>query len=224
MRLAYDELLATSSRWRSCAARNKRQAGRSNEGDGATCEARSSARCPIRLTKSQEQALGEIVADMAEPTRMLRLLQGDVGSGKTVVALLAMLNAVEAGGQAALMAPTEILARQHFATLEPLCEAVGQRVALLTGRDKGKARDAMLARPGGRRAEADRRHPCAGPGGRRVPRPAPRGHRRAAPLRRRAAPGARRQGRRRRHAGDDRDADPAHADADRLWRSSTSRS
>jgi ATP-dependent DNA helicase RecG len=83
---------------------------------------------------------------MAEPTRMLRLLQGDVGSGKTVVALLAMANAVEAGGQAALLAPTDILARQHFATLEPLCKAVGQEIALLTGRDKGKARDATLAR------------------------------------------------------------------------------
>ena len=83
---------------------------------------------------------------MAEPTRMLRLLQGDVGSGKTVVALLAMANAVEAGGQAALLAPTDILARQHFATLEPLCKAVGQEIALLTGRDKGKAREATLAR------------------------------------------------------------------------------
>jgi ATP-dependent DNA helicase RecG len=73
-------------------------------------------------------------------------LQGDVGSGKTVVALLAMANAVEAGGQAALLAPTDILARQHFATLEPLCKEVGQEIALLTGRDKGKAREATLAR------------------------------------------------------------------------------
>ena len=81
---------------------------------------------------------------MAEPVRMLRLLQGDVGSGKTVVALLAMLNAVEAGGQAVLMAPTEILARQHFATIEPLAEAAGVRVALLTGREKGKTRQAVL--------------------------------------------------------------------------------
>src|SRR3546814_10977847 len=74
---------------------------------------------------------------------MLRLLQGDVGSGKTVVALLAMLTAVEAGGQAALMAPTEILARQHFNTLEPLARAAGVEIVLLTGRDKGKARQAI---------------------------------------------------------------------------------
>jgi ATP-dependent DNA helicase RecG len=77
---------------------------------------------------------------------MLRLLQGDVGSGKTVLALLAMANAVEAGGQAALLAPTDVLARQHFATLEPVCRQVGLEIALLTGRDKGKARDATLAR------------------------------------------------------------------------------
>jgi ATP-dependent DNA helicase RecG len=92
--------------------------------------------------------LDEILADMAAPTRMLRLLQGDVGSGKTVVALLAMAGAIEAGGQAALLAPTDILARQHFATLEPLCARVGIELALLTGRDKGKAREALLGRLG----------------------------------------------------------------------------
>src|SRR3546814_2229408 len=81
---------------------------------------------------------------MAAEHRMLRLLQGDVGSGKTVVALLAMLTAVEAGGQAALMAPTEILARQHFNTIEPLAQAAGVAIVLLTGRDKGKARQAIL--------------------------------------------------------------------------------
>ncbi len=73
---------------------------------------------PFKLTGAQLRALAEIGGDMASPHRMLRLLQGDVGSGKTVVALIAMLDAVEAGGQAALMAPTEILARQHFATLD----------------------------------------------------------------------------------------------------------
>jgi ATP-dependent DNA helicase RecG len=83
---------------------------------------------------------------MALPIRMLRLLQGDVGSGKTVVALLAMLNAVEAGKQAALMAPTEILARQHLATIGPLARAAGVEVAILTGREKGKAREAALER------------------------------------------------------------------------------
>src|SRR3546814_17655441 len=81
---------------------------------------------------------------MAAEHRMLRLLQGDVGSGKTVVALLAMLTAVEAGGQAALMAPTEILARQHFNTIEPLAQAAGVAIVLLTGRDKGKARQVIL--------------------------------------------------------------------------------
>jgi ATP-dependent DNA helicase RecG len=97
------------------------------------------------LTKSQREAVGEIIADMASKNRMLRLLQGDVGSGKTVVALLALATAVEAGGQGAFMAPTEILARQHLATIEPLANAAGIRVALLTGREKGKARDEILA-------------------------------------------------------------------------------
>src|SRR3546814_802125 len=82
---------------------------------------------------------------MADNARMLRLLQGDAGSGKTVVALLAMLKAVECGGQAALMAPTEILARQHYATIEPLIRASGVKAAVLTGRDKGAARREVLA-------------------------------------------------------------------------------
>ncbi|MBA4098837.1 MAG: ATP-dependent DNA helicase RecG [Rhodospirillum sp.] len=145
MRLAYDELLSNQLALAIVRSRNKRKAGRSNKGNGAL-RRRIVGKLPYTLTKSQEQALGEIIADMAEPTRMLRLLQGDVGSGKTVVALLAMANAVEGGGQAALLAPTDILARQHFATLEPLCKAVGQEIALLTGRDKGKARDAILSR------------------------------------------------------------------------------
>ncbi|HKP24032.1 MAG TPA: ATP-dependent DNA helicase RecG [Dongiaceae bacterium] len=145
MRLAFDELLSNQLALAIVRSRAKRKAGRPNKGNGALRK-RIVGKLPYTLTKSQEQALAEIIADMAEPTRMLRLLQGDVGSGKTVVALLAMANAVEAGGQAALLAPTDILARQHFATLEPLCKAVGQEIALLTGRDKGKARDATLAR------------------------------------------------------------------------------
>jgi ATP-dependent DNA helicase RecG len=144
MRLAYDELLSNQLALALVRLRNKRKAGRVNKGNGALRRKIVGA-LPYTLTRSQEQALAEIVADMAEPTRMLRLLQGDVGSGKTVVALLAMANAVEAGGQAALLAPTDILARQHFATLEPLCKSVGLEIALLTGRDKGKARDATLA-------------------------------------------------------------------------------
>ena len=88
--------------------------------------------------------MAEISADLASDKRMLRLLQGDVGSGKTVVALLAMAQAIEAGRQAALMAPTEILARQHFATIKPLAEAAGLTVALITGRDKASERRATL--------------------------------------------------------------------------------
>jgi ATP-dependent DNA helicase RecG len=145
MRLAYDELLSNQLALALVRLRNKRKAGRPNQGDG-TLRRRIIGNLPYTLTKSQQQALSEIIADMAASTRMLRLLQGDVGSGKTVVALLAMANAVEAGGQAALLAPTDILARQHFATLEPLCKSVGQEIALLTGRDKGKARDATLVR------------------------------------------------------------------------------
>ena len=103
--------------------------------------AKALAALPFALTGSQESAVRDILADMATETRMLRLLQGDVGSGKTVVALLAMLNAVETGSQAAFMAPTEILARQHLATLTPLAQAAGVRVALLTGRERGQARD-----------------------------------------------------------------------------------
>ncbi|MDH5189100.1 MAG: ATP-dependent DNA helicase RecG, partial [Rhodospirillaceae bacterium] len=90
-------------------------------------------------------ALKEIDADLASDIRMLRLLQGDVGSGKTVVALLAMLSAVEDAGQGALMAPTEILARQHMRTIEPLAIAAGLKVVLLTGREKGKNREEILA-------------------------------------------------------------------------------
>jgi ATP-dependent DNA helicase RecG len=101
---------------------------------------------PFALTGSQRQAVDEILTDMAQPARMLRLLQGDVGSGKTVVALLAMLSAVETGAQAVLMAPTEILARQHYKTIAPLAEAAGITVEILTGRDKGKARTAALER------------------------------------------------------------------------------
>ncbi len=147
MRLAYDELLSNQLALSLVRLRNKRKAGRSNKGNGAL-RRKLVGTLPYTLTQSQEQSVAEIIADMAAPTRMLRLLQGDVGSGKTVVALLAMANAVEAGGQAALLAPTDILARQHFATLEPLCRSVGLEVALLTGRDKGKAREAMLSRLG----------------------------------------------------------------------------
>ncbi|HEX9447059.1 MAG TPA: ATP-dependent DNA helicase RecG, partial [Dongiaceae bacterium] len=145
MRLAYDELLANQLALALVRQHNRHLTGRASRGDGGL-RAKVLATLPYQLTGSQQQAIAEIAADMATDNRMLRLLQGDVGSGKTVVALLAMLIAVEAGGQAALLAPTDILARQHFAGLQPLAAAAGIELALLTGRDKGKAREAMLAR------------------------------------------------------------------------------
>ena len=144
-RLAYDELLANQLALALMRHHQRAQHGRSLRGDGRLCD-KVIAALPFELTASQRQAGSEIAADMAREARMLRLLQGDVGSGKTVVALLAMLGAVEAGAQAAIMAPTEILARQHFHTLAPLTQAAGVGIELLTGRDKGKARDAALQR------------------------------------------------------------------------------
>jgi len=144
-RLAYDELLANQLALALMRHHQRAQHGRSLRGNGRLCD-KVIAALPFELTASQRQAGSEIAADMASESRMLRLLQGDVGSGKTVVALLAMLGAVESGAQAAIMAPTEILARQHFHTLAPLAQAAGVGIELLTGRDKGKARDAALQR------------------------------------------------------------------------------
>ncbi len=144
-RLAYDELLASQLAIALVRANTRRLLGQPTAGDGSL-RAKAVAALPFELTASQQRAIDDIIADMASDTRMLRLLQGDVGSGKTVVALMAMLNAVEAGRQAALMAPTEILAQQHFATIAPLAEAIGVPAALLTGRDKGKARQQILDR------------------------------------------------------------------------------
>lgn len=144
-RLAYDELLANQLALALVRWHQRRLSGRSTAGDGHLRD-KVRAALPYSLTGSQTAALAEIDADMAAPERMLRLLQGDVGSGKTIVALMAMLTAVESGAQAALMAPTEILARQHAESLAPLAEAAGVRLALLTGRDKGRARQALLDR------------------------------------------------------------------------------
>jgi ATP-dependent DNA helicase RecG len=144
-RLAYDELLANQLAIALVRADNKRLAGRKISGDGRLRRKVIDA-LPFRLTGAQLHALAEIDADMAAPTRMMRLLQGDVGSGKTVVALLAMLNAIECGRQAALMAPTEILCRQHLATIEKLAAPAGITVALLTGREKGRTRQEILDR------------------------------------------------------------------------------
>jgi len=144
-RLAFDELLAGQLALAMVRAHTRRKAGRANVGDGRV-RARLIEALPYSLTGSQRRAADDIAAGLAKPERMLRLLQGDVGSGKTVVALLAAATVVEAGRQAALMAPTEILARQHLKTISPLAEAAGLRVGILTGRERGRERSELLQR------------------------------------------------------------------------------
>jgi len=143
-RLAYDELLANQLAIALMKAHAARLPGRAVKVAGKLRDELIQS-LPFKLTGAQLRALSEIGGDMAASHRMLRLLQGDVGSGKTVVALIAMLDAVEAGGQAALMAPTEILARQHFATLTSLAKDLDVKIALLTGREKGRVRDEILS-------------------------------------------------------------------------------
>ena len=143
LRLAYDEVFSAQLAIALVRRSNRQLAGRSLAGDGHIAK-RMRAALPFSLTRSQEQALAEIKADMVSSRRMLRLLQGDVGSGKTVVAALAMTAAVEAGAQAAIMAPTDVLARQHLDTLKPLCEASGIRLGYLSGREQGKTRALLL--------------------------------------------------------------------------------
>lgn len=144
-RMAYDELLSNQLALALVRRGMRRAKGRALMGNGALRQRVTDA-LPFDLTGSQTQALAEIDADLSGDVRMLRLLQGDVGSGKTVVALLAMLSAVEAGAQAVLMAPTDVLVRQHMKTIQPLCESIGIDVQLLTGREKGKNREGILAR------------------------------------------------------------------------------
>ncbi len=143
-RLAYDEILAGQLALALVRSRLKKATGRSLVGTGKIDRAIRDA-LPYRLTGSQEAALADIRRDLEAPDRMLRLLQGDVGSGKTVVALLAMAHAAEAGGQAALMVPTEVLARQHAATIAPLAAKAGLETVILTGREKGAERRRVLA-------------------------------------------------------------------------------
>jgi ATP-dependent DNA helicase RecG len=145
LRLAYDELLANQLALALVRRRLKRASGRRFAATG-TISNTILARLPYQLTGAQRRAMDEISHDMAADSRMIRLLQGDVGAGKTVVALLALAQVVEAAAQGALMVPTEILARQHFATLAPLCAAAGLRLALLTGREKGSLREDVLTR------------------------------------------------------------------------------
>jgi ATP-dependent DNA helicase RecG len=143
-RLAYDELLANQLALTLIRDSVRRQPGRSLKVAGELRK-KAIAALPFKLTEAQTKAISEITADMAAPSRMIRLLQGDVGSGKTVVAMAALLNAVEVGGQGAFMAPTELLARQHLASLEGMAKAAGVRVELLTGRERGLQRAAILA-------------------------------------------------------------------------------
>ena len=142
-RLAYDELLANQLALALIRRASRKLPGRSIHGNN---ELRRDvlASLPFKLTDAQKNALAEINNDMMQPSRMLRLLQGDVGSGKTVVALLAALTAIEDGGQVALMAPTEILARQHFDTLKNLLSVTEIKLNVLTGRDRGSTRNEIL--------------------------------------------------------------------------------
>jgi ATP-dependent DNA helicase RecG len=140
-RLAYDEIFANQLALLLLRESQRRHRTVPLPGTG---ELTAKLKLPYELTGAQRRVIGEIHGDMAQSAPMLRLLQGDVGSGKTLVALLAMLTAVESGAQAALLAPTEILARQHHATLLKQLDSIGVRVAILTGREKGRARDSVL--------------------------------------------------------------------------------
>jgi ATP-dependent DNA helicase RecG len=144
-RLAYDEMLAGQLALALVRAHMGRRGGRVRE-HKADLQAKIIAALPFKLTGSQVNAIADINADLGAPQRMLRLLQGDVGSGKTVVGLLAAAAVIESGAQAALMAPTEILARQHHKTITPLAAAAGLRVAILTGRERGRERTGVLDR------------------------------------------------------------------------------
>ncbi len=142
-RLAYDELLAHQLALALVRSDMKRDPGRSHIAAGAL-QQKIEAALPFSLTPSQRQAIDEIKRDLSADERMLRLLQGDVGSGKTLVALLAAAHVIESGKQAVIMAPTEVLARQHHARIAPLAEAAGIRAEILTGRERGTARNALL--------------------------------------------------------------------------------
>ncbi|QCO56899.1 ATP-dependent DNA helicase RecG (plasmid) [Pseudorhodobacter turbinis] len=143
-RLAYDEFFAHQLTLSLARASLRRAKGRATVATGQLQKTVLAA-LPYAPTGAQSRAVAEITADLAAPVRMNRLLQGDVGSGKTLVAFMALLVAVEAGGQGVMMAPTEILARQHLAGLQELAALVGVRLELLTGRDKGTERARKLA-------------------------------------------------------------------------------
>ncbi len=142
-RLAYDEFLAQQLTLALVRASSKRTTKPPRIATGELT-ARILDALPYSPTGSQESAVEDVRRDLAAPERMLRLLQGDVGAGKTLVAILACAMAIEAGGQAAIMAPTDLLARQHARSLGPLAEAAGIEWAILTGREKGAARERIL--------------------------------------------------------------------------------
>jgi ATP-dependent DNA helicase RecG len=140
-RVAYDELFANQLALALVRQDTRRRRGRALKGDGRL---RDRLNLPYALTGAQARTAREIEGDLAQDAPMLRLLQGDVGSGKTLVAALALLIAVEAGAQGALLAPTEILARQHCDTLRETLAGLPINIAVLTGRDKGRAREGVL--------------------------------------------------------------------------------
>ena len=215
-RLAYDELLANQLALLLVRQQMRRLPGRPIAGDGQL-RRQLEASLPFTLTESQVGAGAEIAEDMASSSRMLRLLQGDVGSGKTVVALMAMLTAVEAGGQAALMAPDGCPGPP--APGDHRTAGRGNRCA---GGNPYRPRERQS--PGIRHVEPGRwppvhhrRHPRAVSKGGRVPRPGAGGHRRAASFRSASASGPDVEGQGRGRSGDDRHAYPSDPHADRLW-------
>lgn len=143
VRLAYDEIFANQLALEIMRRQSKKKKGRSLKASNVYLD-QVLSNLPYELTGAQHRSIDVIKADLAEPFAMMRLLQGDVGSGKTIVALLAMLIAVENGAQAAILAPTEILARQHFISLSEMLVGTDVKVAILTGRDKGKSREGLL--------------------------------------------------------------------------------
>ena len=161
-RLAYDESLASQLALSLVRANVKKAKGIARQWSGQLRQRLEDA-LPFRLTGSQQDAIADIEADLKVPERMLRLVQGDVGSGKTMVALIAAADVIESGAQAAMMAPTDLLARQHYQSMKDLCEAVGIRIAVMTGKDTAATKRATLAalEAGGYRFSGW--HPCPVP-------------------------------------------------------------
>ena len=218
MRLIFEEFFAFQTgvllRRRARLAERKPHAYRVDD----ALREKTRALLPFPLTAGQKIAVRDIVADLQKPEPMNRLLQGDVGSGKTLVATLAALVALESGLQVAIMAPTEILAEQHARTLSRFFATTRYAVALLTGRTGGGRAPRAPRQHRQRHDPPRRRHARAGAGDGAVRAPRPGDRRRTASLRRRPARRSPQEGRDAGRPGDDRDADPAHARADHLRR------